>query len=238
MTPHVLSFPCPSPLRRDVTFQRLLEADPRNIYNAYPDLADILSLGQARTQPLPRMTYLPNYTSTVEERLIVCHEVGHFLWDFTPFKVWGRYLLCCAYEWIYVLLRATEWDEETQESWNKIKWIRHELERAFYSFSLSEELLATSISFDFTDMQQYEKAVVQKAAENFPNADFEGLYFKTFKPLMKLRKGSGFLFISLGFFLQAVRVLKTGYEVIDSDSRCKLLDESISEFKNAQQVID
>jgi hypothetical protein len=88
MTPHVLSFPCASSLRLDAALQYLLETDPTNIYNPYPDIAGIRSFHQARTQPLVRITYLSFCAYWDVMYLHLCHELGHLLLDHTPFKVW------------------------------------------------------------------------------------------------------------------------------------------------------
>jgi hypothetical protein len=241
MTPHVLSFPCPYPLRLNDALRRVLETDPRNVYNPCPDIAHSQNYRRSYTQPLSRILYLPYDASRTVESLNTSHEYAHlhFL-DFTPFKAWGRIILCLAYACIGNLLRATEWNAETQEAWNFLNRVRHDLGRAYNAVALSEELLANAICFVMCAEppdKAYEKVVIQKAAEDFPAFDFEGLYYRTFKPFIMWHREEPVLLQWLGLFLQAIGVSKDCFEVIESQSRCELLDNSIKEMRSAQQAV-
>jgi hypothetical protein len=244
MTTHELSFPCASPLRLDASLQCLLETDPRNIYNPYPDIAGIRNYRQSRTQPLTKMTYISSAACWDVIHMHAYHEASHLVLDYTPFKAWGRFLLFLIYGKIWCLLITKEWDEKTQDAWNEIKQLRHELGRAYSAAALSEELLANGLCFfDCKDPQvkAMEKVVIQKAAEDFPHADFEGLYYRTIRPIIEWQRDKLGLVEFLSIFLQALERSEDSsqvFKVTDSQSRCDLLDDSIKGIRSAQQASD
>jgi hypothetical protein len=266
------SFPCPCLVRsKNEKFERFIktaEIDPSRIYNPFPLLAGLKTYRQARAQPLSCTEYLPTtnpdlYGSYLEEALTRTHELAHLVSDHSPAKVLARFLLGRAFGSLSALLCGLTWDCEMEKSWNELVKIIDDLRAICSAITLSEELLATAISFDvctpyFREMPELiiekEQKIVAKHTKH--SRDFEELYFQTFKKVVQWdtkEQPSGNplpILLYLDIFLQGiiesrnssgVRIVEgaeSGLRVVDSAKRCRILAKSVDAMRSGRELHD
>jgi len=150
------SFSCPT-LMNDkdevLEFKRFIKVpttDSDRIHNPFPQTAYAGNYNQACTHSLLYLSYVPRNPKkrvlTAFYNLITfLHEYAHLVLSDTPAKMFARQVLAWAYTCVYYLL--------TEKSWNEGNWViferyNNQLTTICEAIALSEELLATAVSFE------------------------------------------------------------------------------------------
>jgi hypothetical protein len=204
------SFACSGPesSKEDEVFQRFIktaEANPDKVINPFPQLARLSNLNQATTQPLVKMTYVPTtdmdiladtYYSVDEKFVTALHEIGHQQIAGTPAKILARLYLARAYAYLCFILEEESWNSM---AWRELAAMNAHLTAICRTITLSEELLATALSFGTVEemtnnliahgeeifkkvpaaLRRMEKKSIRKGQVLSP--DFAALYYNTFK---------------------------------------------------------
>jgi hypothetical protein len=263
------SFPCPHlASTKDDAFERFIKTskqEPSRIYNPWPLLAGLKTYRQARTHPLARGRYLPTtnldfYGSNLDELLTYFHEFYHLESDYTPAKVLARLLLSKACDHVSnMLFLGYNWDSEMEKSWDELVQINDSLTAICSSITLSEELLATALSFEISVNRKDLDALAKKEEEITNNTElphFEESYFQTFKKVwqwIREERASADplpILTFLQIYLQGIKEsrasrairlynnAKSGFLVVDSAKRCRILAESINAMRSGKELFE
>jgi hypothetical protein len=204
------------------------------------------------------------YPRNFEQLVTVFHEETHARHNVTPAKILARVWLGRTYEYLNELLYGESWDEEC---WRELDRSNAELSAICSAITLSEELIAIADSFrvksyfnspeHLDELERLKEKSVEQYQELDP--DFAELYDNTFKKVMgwcneepgkQVTTGSykghlrveDSLTIYLGMFLQGIQLNRyegqLGIEVVDSNGRCKMLDEVVKDMKNGVELKD
>ena len=256
------SFACPSLARsKDEAFERFIETalkEPSKIHSPFPQLARWRYFHQARTQPLIRTKYLPSidpfyFGESLEEEITNDHEYYHVLRDYAPAKMFSRLLLSRAFDSLTALLRGLNWDDKIEKKWNELVNINANLTNICNSITLSEELLATAISFEGCERNYGLKTSHRKEEEFIGKCTklphFDELYYQTFKKVVRWALDESLLDL-LEMYLQGIKGSRSprairfhdnaagGIIVANSAKRCRVLAETVKSIRNAKELHD
>jgi hypothetical protein len=171
--------------------------------------------------------------SEIEQLGTDLHEWNHIDFDLSPAKILARLLLVRAYIFLNALLSGESWDEK---SWRGLTAMNASLSEICRAITLSEELVATAVSFwamtkkiNSIEVARLEKKSIKNYQKKSPH--FAGLYSNVFKKVAGWLGETDNLSTLLALYLQGIRRYKHQLVAVNSNRRCWSLAENIKDIK-------